>query len=188
LANGKVPYSVRKSPRSRISSSRGAGQGLKQTVSSSAPSSCQGSDHPNVQSAHPCRNELMRCCLLLVDPYHIPFYVMSTGGGAGFTPTIEPTTDERLDQGESVDHLVCCRGSWDVAACGADTSREPISLIVGDACVMCLEVARRGWRELGVSGGFPSSEPVCYESGRRCPVGDEADFLIGRVLNRPEGL
>lgn len=101
--------------------------------------------------------------------------------------TVQPEVDERLDSGDPFEHIVCCRGSWDVALCGADTTYSPVVFFVQEICPKCGEEAQRRYQALGISD-FPDDVVICFETGRPCPQGDEAEQLWLRVLSTPEKL
>ena len=105
----------------------------------------------------------------------------------GSATTVQPEVDESLDRGDPFEHLVCCRGSWDVALCGADTSHSPVVFFAEAICPMCAEEAGRRYQALGVLD-FPDDQVICFESGKPCPQGDEAEQVWRRVLTRPEKL
>ena len=108
-------------------------------------------------------------------------------GDAGSGTTVQPVVDESLDRGDPFEHIVCCRGSWDVALCGADTTYSPVVLFVDAICPMCAEEAQRKYQALGVTG-FPDDAIICFETGELCPTGEEAERVLQRVLTRPEKL
>ena len=101
--------------------------------------------------------------------------------------TVQPEVEEGFDSVMPFEHLVCCRGSWDVALCGADTSYSPVVFFVQAMCPMCVEEVQRRYQALGISD-FPDDAPICFESGKPCPQGDEAEQVWQRVLTRPEKL
>ena len=101
--------------------------------------------------------------------------------------SVQQVVDEDLDSGEAFDHLVCCRGSWEVAVCGADTSLDPIVMFSELICTLCAEIVQDKYRAMGIAD-FPVDDPICFETGRPCPTGEERDQMWRRVLSRPEKL
>ena len=101
--------------------------------------------------------------------------------------TVEPEVDEEVDRGDPFEHVVCCRGSWDVALCGADTTYSPVVFFVQAICPACAEEAQRRYEALGISD-LPDDVIICFETGKPCPTGDEAEQVLQRVLTRPEKL
>ena len=104
--------------------------------------------------------------------------------GTGTDIGVVPVLDEVLDAADGPDHIACCRGSWEVAACGADVSGEPIVFFVDEICPPCMEVVRGKYEALKISPRKYGK--VCFEDGSRCPRGKELDHLLQRILSRPE--
>ena len=101
--------------------------------------------------------------------------------------TVQPEIDENLDSGDPFEHIVCCRGSWNVALCGADTAYSPVVFFVHAICPKCAEEAQRRYEALGISD-LPDDVVICFETGKPCPTGSEAEEVWLRVLTRPEKL
>lgn len=86
---------------------------------------------------------------------------------------LETTLGMSLDSYE-VNHLVCCRESWDVALCGI--RGDKINITSGFICAMCLEEVERLRPGMLASGAF-----VCPLDGSACPPDDEIDDRIRRA-------
>ena len=72
---------------------------------------------------------------------------------------------------DEVNHIVCCRRSWDTTFCGMSGEDVPVNLASTFFCTMCLEVAMREY-------GGPLDEGICPIDKRPCPEEAEIDVRI----------
>lgn len=84
---------------------------------------------------------------------------------------VVPAARELSPNPDEVNHLVCCRQTWDTAFCGMSLEHAPINLASQFICVMCLEVA------IGRYGG-PLDEGICPLDKTSCPDDAELDVRI----------
>lgn len=72
---------------------------------------------------------------------------------------------------DEVNHVVCCRRTWDTTLCGMSAEHVPVNLSSRFICAMCLEVAMREY-------GGPLDDGVCPLDKTRCPDEAEIDVRI----------
>lgn len=95
---------------------------------------------------------------------------------AGGAPDVEARYDLVASTTEEA-HLVCCRGDWSVAVCGAVNDAvvvEPTAI-----CPACVEEVERRR-----PGCFFGPDEVCFEDGSACPS-DHAVALRTMRASKP---